>query len=385
MNPSRRFPDHDDAAPPGAAMGEAGGWWVALALCAAAATAAGCASALGGPPAFSPRACPPGIAGSFLQLAESDLRRDRTGWDGEMAFFGAVGVTELVVQFTGDAHGPYDRQYPHTMPVRSVVHSAAAAGIKVWLGLHADPRWPANTTTDRDISLAAGAPPPVAPPLDDVAAVGELVALCVQTRLCQGFYLSSEIDDHGGIADSPRVMAYLRAAQVLRRLAPDKRISLAPFFTTMLSPDEHAQFWQPMLAAHLFDVLMLQDGVGVGRASSATARLYLEALRRVLPPTPLVGGTASIQLWAVVELFRQVSGPPIDDRAFSARPAPFQQVERSLAEEGGVADKMIGFSAPDYMDPRRSRDARRLYLGYRDWCEARSVAPQISTTRGKPS
>jgi hypothetical protein len=159
---------------------------------------------------------------------------------------------------------------------------------------------------------------------------------------------------------------------VLRALAPEKRIAIAPFFTGRLDPAQHARLWQPVIARGLVDVFMLQDGVGTGRATPATARRYLEALRTIAPST-----TRPTELWSVVELFEQRSGPPHDDQPFTARPAAFDVVARSLRKEGAIADRLIAFSVLDYMDPRREGRAASLYDDYRRWCEERPDRPPV--------
>lgn len=334
----------------------------------------GCATGLVSSRDLTPRSCTAGLWGSFVQLSERQFSLDQQGWRDQVALLRAVGARTVVVQFTGDERGPFDRRWPQTPPVRQLLDSAAAAGLTVWLGLHADPAWPAGRDLERHLPA----------PLDDPEAAARLAALCAGNAACEGFYLSPEIDDHRGLPDSARVTRFLsRTTSVLRALAPGKRISMAPYFSGVLSPEDHAAFWRPVLAARLVDVFMLQDGVGTGRASPVTARRYLEALRAVMPADtgPAAnrvaggdGGARTLELWAVVELFRQTAGPPLDQRPFAAGAANFDVVSSSLAHEGAAATRLVGFSVPDYMDPRTDAAARRLYLRYRDWCASGTSA-----------
>ena len=297
------------------------------------------------------RPCRSGLQGTFVQLEQAQLGLSERDWRQEVALLAATGVETVVVQFTGDQHGPFDRRYPQ-QPVRTLARSAATAGMDVWLGLHADPRWP------HQFDLEHALPPP----LDDPGQARALASLCQELPRCRGFYLSPELDDAGGPGSAPRMTRFLaRATSALRALAPDHRIAMAPFFSGALSPEQHAELWRPMLP--LVDVFMLQDRVGSGLATPVLARRYLESLRPVLPP--------ATELWSVVELFHQQAGPPRDQGAFSARPARFEVIARSLSEEGAAADRLIGFSVLDYMDPRRGGDAARLHTDYRAWCDAR--------------
>jgi hypothetical protein len=304
-----------------------------------------------------------------VQLSQRHFELDQQGWRDEMGVLRAIGARTVIVQFTGDEYGPFDRRWPRTTPVRALLDSAAAAGLTVWLGLHADPRWPAGFDLERQLP----------PPLDAAAAAADLAALCAGSVACEGFYLSPEIDDHRGLADSAPMARFLsRVTSALHALAPGKRIAMAPYFSGVLTPAQHALFWRPVFEARRIDVFMLQDGVGTGRATPGTARQYLEALRRVMSAghddDHARSGAPAPELWAVVELFRQVSGPPRDQRAFAAEPASFDVVTRSLIDEAAAADRLVGFSVPDYMDPRSGGPALRLYRRYRDWCAAVATA-----------
>ena len=317
-------------------------------------TASGCASF--GWSAHRP--CPAGLDGTFVQLAQPQLGLSDHDWRREVALLAATGVRTVVIQFTGDQQGAFDRQHPQ-QPVRTLARAAAAAGMDVWLGLHADPRWPHRFDLEHALP----------PPLDDRHQATALAALCRQLPRCQGFYLSPELDDAGGVAAIPRMTGFLaRTTAALRALAPDHRIAMAPFFSGTLSPAQHAELWRPMLP--LVDVFMLQDRVGSGVGTPALARRYLESLRPLLPP--------ATELWSVVELFDQQAGPPRDQAAFRAQPARWSLIARSLSEERAAADRLIAFSVLDYMDPRRGGDAARLHTNYRAWCDA--TGP---TTKGR--
>ena len=314
-------------------------------LTAATTAASGCASF-----GRSHRPCPAGLDGTFVQLGHGQLALSESDWRREVELLAATGVRTVVIQFTGDQRGGFDRQHPQ-QPVRTLARAAAGAGMDVWLGLYADPRWPHRFDLEQALP----------PPLDDPAQAAALAQLCRQLPRCQGFYLSPELDDAGGAAASPRMTRFLaRATTALRALAPDHRIAMAPFFSGVLTPAEHAELWRPMLP--LVDVFMLQDRVGSGVGTPALARRYLEALRPMLPP--------ATELWSVVELFDQLAGPPRDHQPFRARPARFSLIARSLSEEGAAADRLIAFSVLDYMDPRRGGDAARLHTNYRAWCDA---------------
>ena len=261
-----------------------------------------------------PRPCPAGLGGTFVQLGQGQLDLSDHDWRREVALLAATGVQTVVVQFTGDQQGAFDQRYPQR-PVRTLARTASDAGMDVWLGLHADPRWPHKFDLEHALP----------PPLDDRQQAQALAALCRDIPRCRGFYLSPELDDAGGPAAVPRMTRFLaRTTTALRALAPDHRIAMAPYFSGTLSPAEHAEVWRPMLP--LVDVFMLQDRVGSGVGNPQIARRYLESLRPVLPP--------ATELWSVVELFDQQAGPPARSRRLSRPPRPLER-DRPQPVRGG--------------------------------------------------
>jgi hypothetical protein len=338
---------------------------VLVMLAALAAGMSGCASA-----PVIPRSCAAGLQGSFLQLAEAQLGHGEREWAAAMGVLRATGTETMVLQFTGDGTGAYDdrNQTGSAGPVRAVLAAAESAGVKVYLGLHADPRWPSDEAVLR-----------LPPPLEDRAVAQALGQLCRQSPACAGWYLPNEIDDETW-RDPRRTRALhahlVRAAATVRALAPGRAVLVAPFFTGRLDPRAHARWWGELMAGHPFDVLALQDGVGTGRVTPERAAEYLRALAPV-------AAAAGVRLWSVVELFEQLHGTPHDLQPFAARPAAFATVRRSLQAERPLVEQAIGFAVLDYMNPHQSRRARRLYDGYVDWCRQASP-PSSASSAARP-
>ncbi len=309
------------------------------------------------------RHCPRGLQGSFLQLTEAQLGHGEAEWARELTLLRATGAETVIVQYTGDHAGAYeDRDEPRARPVgplRALLAAAGTARLKVYLGLHADPRWPEGGVDD------------LPPPLGDPRGAGALARLCSDAPACAGFYLSSEIDDltWGSPARTGQLAAYLqRTAARLRSLAPGYPLVVAPFFTGRLDPQAHARWWGILMQGRPFDVLALQDGVGTRRATPERAAEYLRALG---PATAAAG----VRLWSVVELFHQLHGTPHDDRPFAARPAAFSTLRRSLAAQRPLVEQAIGFAVLDYMNPHGPWAARRLYDRYVAWCQQPAAPP----------
>jgi len=334
---------------------------------AAAALGLGCTTGRTGAPATTPvypaRSCPRGFDGSFVQLGQRELAYDQAAWRRALSLLRAVGVDLVVVQFTGDEYGPYDGRAGRA-PVRALIAAAAAMNMKVFLGLDRDPSWPAAAAATRP-----------APPLGDRRRARALAALCTASPACAGWYIPQEIDD--ATWSRPERQRILRAhlartAAALRRLAPGRPIAIAPFFTGALEPGDHARFWDGLLADGSVDIVMLQDGVGSGRGTAEMAGGYLAALR------PLAGARG-VELWSVVELFRQVHGAPLDSRPFAAVPMHPATLRESLSAERAVAGRMVAFSVLDYMDPARGGAARLLYDDYASDCRIACSNPGWKT------
>lgn len=284
---------------------------------------------------------------TFVQISDQQRSFDQARWKRELAVVRDLGVDLVIVQFTGNERGAYDSA--SRAPVAALLAAAHELDIEVYLGLHADPIWPSESALER-----------LAPPLDDAQGAVSLGALCRASPACTGWYISQEIDDETWM--SPELTQALRAhvartARTLRELAPGRKIAMAPFFTGALSPPSFASWWVEVLEPGMIDVLMLQDGVGTGRATPEVAGTYLTTLRPVL-------STLDVELWSVAELFQQVHGKPIDEEPFEAVPIDAGTLQRSLAIETPLVERVVAFAVLDYMDPRRGGASQRLFDEY---------------------
>ncbi|WP_437940421.1 DUF4434 domain-containing protein [Sorangium sp. So ce341] len=303
------------------------------------------------------RACPGGFESTFIQISERELGYGVAEWTRALVQLQPLGVTSIVLQYSGDELGPFDGRLPGKEPVRALLRAAEPLGIRVLLGLYLDPRWPKGVSVD--IALPS--------PLDRPDAAAGLARTCAAAPACAGWYLPQEIDDATwSSAERTRsIRRFLsRAARELRRLSPGRPVAISPFFTGTLGPEEHARWWGELLSDRPVDVLMLQDGVGSGHGSAEAASRMLAALR---PVTRARG----VELWSTVELFRQVHGPPRDDLPFEAVPAELATVLRSTALERAAGARLVAFSVLDYMNPERGAAAARLFDGYAAWCRER--------------
>lgn len=304
------------------------------------------------------RACPGGVDATFVQLHDEQLRWGRAQWVRAVADLRALGISTLIVQYTGDEHGSFAARYGGG----SLTHLLAVAGergIDVWIGLDEAPSWPRVA-------------PPRFSPLSDARRAAALARLCASHASCAGFYLSPEIDDTTWSDRVSQLRARVRrSVSILRAHRPGARVSIAPFFTRRLGPAAYARFLVALLNGADIDVVMLQGGTGTGRASPADARMYYRALAPALR-------ARGVDTWLVVELFDQTAGTPWDERPFAARPATIDVVRRALLADERALEHRVAFSVLDYMsgaDPR----ARRLRADYRAFCRRRAIAERASS------
>jgi uncharacterized protein DUF4434 len=292
-------------------------------------------------------ACPGGLDGTFLQLTDTEVRFSRAQWAHTMDELASLELGTIVVQHTGDPWGSFEGRYGRT-PITNILGEADTRGMQVWLGLAHSPGWP-------------GTVPSRFAPLADPRAVEQLGRLCEAHPSCVGFYLSPEIDDSTWRDRRREVRRLLLdAVQTMLSRVPNARFAIAPFFTRLLAPAEHAAWWVELLAHSGIDVVMLQGGTGTGRTSADDVRRWIRPLARALR-------RLGIETWLVVELFRQRAGPPFDGALFAADPAPFSAVRDAMLESEPLVRSRIAFSVLDYMY-RRTPAAVRLRRDYRAHC-----------------
>jgi hypothetical protein len=302
-----------------------------------------------------PVVCTGGFDASFIQLNQLNLQNDPSAWQRELDVLRSTGVRTLVLQYSGDADGSYDLRTAGQTPVRSLLAAAQEVGMDVFLGLYADPNWP------QPIAAASAKLPA---PLNDPAQTDWLSELCRSFKSCSGWYIPHEIDEHTWAtpAGAEYISRFLRITTArLRELRPSLPIAIAPFYAETLPTATYSAWWDKVLAKRSIDMLMLQDGAGARGTSMATIRRMLRDLRSVLD-------RHHVELWSVVETFRQISGTPINDAPFVAIPADYARVREQLHAERPLVRRMVAFSVLDYMHPERGGRHKALYDQYLARC-----------------
>ena len=347
------------------------GWRTTARACLLAASCllGGCAStASQDPPRVAPR-----LGGTIVQFKPSDNLRTRADWARSFRSLRALGMTQVVLQWTADGEAAY---YPSQRlrtgpmpPLDTLVDLAEAAGMRVLVGLSHDPMY---------WSHIAGEPDQVARYLGELRSrslrvARELVPRLAHRRAFEGWYLSEEIDDLNwrDPARHAMVSAHLKAlTSELRTLDARARIAISGFANAGTDRVVLQAFWEDLLTeAPELGIVMFQDGVGVGKLS-------LEELPGVLAAVKRAVDGRQRELRVIVEVFRQTAGAPIDTRPFAAEPASIERLRQQIAIGRAFSADLLAFTVPDYMSPGDTAAKARLFEQYRRACvESDCIVP----------
>jgi hypothetical protein len=195
-----------------------------------------------------------------------------------------------------------------------------------------------------------------------LAAASELLSLLHRHPSVRGWYIPEEVDDISWRSREARAVLLDHVnslAQELKRRTPNWKVAISAFSQAQSSPQGFEQFWDEFLKRVSVDSIFYQDGIGVGKLDLNGLPVYLQAIRDAATKNGRC-------LTVVVELFQQTSGPPINDGAFSAAPAPLQRIacQVEIASKYSL-DGLVGFSVPEYMTPAAGDAAGKLFSDYR--------------------
>lgn len=305
---------------------------------------------------------PPPFTGTFLQLLAGHADWDPGRWEALFAALAAIGVGEVVVQWSViDATPTYPSRHftaPAKISLPAVLEAARRHGLRLVLGLvHEGDYW---TRIERDPKLVRVHFRRLL--RDGLATARELLDLAGDNPALAGFYIPQEIDDRNWLdPQREKVLAeYLGdLTRGLHALAPGLPVAVSGFSNAFAEPELLGRFWQELLVATDIDRVLFQDGVGVGKLRPDEAEIFLAAVSRA-------AAEAGRRFTPVVETFSQVDGPPLNDKPFRAEPAPLARLADQLRQAGRVPhDGIVAFSLPEYCSPLAGPQATALYEAYR--------------------
>lgn len=195
----------------------------------------------------------------------------------------AIGVTEIVVQWSVDGIAPVHDDAQRVGPLRpaleKVLRAAHDQHMRVTLGLVHDRGYWEKIKGDPEavrryfhqlcrVSLATAA---------DVA------RLDPDRAALSGLYIPQEIDDQSWLepARQAELLLFLKNLRAgLRTLAPDLPVAVSGFSNGYAAPEAQEGLWRHILMQSGIDRVLFQDGVGVHKLREQEVGLFFHAVAR---------------------------------------------------------------------------------------------------------
>ena len=301
---------------------------------------------------------------TFMQLWDMHATWESARWNDLFASLRAIGITEVIVQWTTsyDSAGPASAAPPVRLhpALPLVLQAAKAQHMQVVLGLAHDPAYWDKIKSEpelvrrylRQLGNAS------------LQAARAAMLLPDSREVVSGFYIPQEIDDKTWLEPERQnvlveYLANLRAG--LHTAAPNLPVGISGFSNAFAEPAMLERLWQTLLKKSGIARLLFQDGVGVHKLRLQETGLFMAAAARAALQ-------AGATLTPVVEVFRQVDGPPVNDKPFRAVPAGMSGLQRQLAIASAQPHAGIAaFSLPEYCSPYGIKGAASLYAQYKDY------------------
>lgn len=281
------------------------------------------------------------------------LVRDDAFWQAELADMRAAGITDVLIarsMVLGRAHyhSAIFEEWSETDVVAQVMAAADAAGMGVYLGLDLNLYfWDRDRDFDRMMARDLRR---------NQMMLGELLTAYRGHPALRGIYLSNEPDEDN-LNTPARVEAlrgFLHAMYTEIKAACDLPVLTSPFFSMTLSAEELAAWWDRFLDRPLFDILVMQDGVGCR---------YRAINPEDIPPryallAPVLA-RKGIRFWNNIETFiLEQFGEPLT-------PAPFTRIERQYQAGKPFVERTLTWEYGHFLGRQQVNDAR--YQEFAGW------------------
>lgn len=299
---------------------------------------------------------------TFMQLWDMHATWESARWNDLFASLRAIGITEVIVQWTTshDSAGPASAAPPVRLhpALPLVLQAAKAQHMQVVLGLAHDPAYWDKIKSEpelvrrylRQLGNAS------------LQAARAAMLLPDSKEVVSGFYIPQEIDDKTWLEPERQnvLVEYLTNLRAgLHTAAPNLPVGISGFSNAFAEPAMLERLWQTLLKKSGIARLLFQDGVGVHKLRLQETGLFMAAAARAALQ-------AGATLTPVVEVFRQVDGPPVNDKPFRAVPAGMSGLQRQLAIASAQPHAGIAaFSLPEYCSPYGIKGAASLYAQYK--------------------
>lgn len=339
-----------------------------LAACSAASSTPAPAAPTG-PSAVTPQvtAAPAGarpvIEGTIVQPWTMDGYTTAEQWDREFTYMQEAGMDLFIFQWTADSNYkttvfetaiPGWEQTAKPDQVALALAMAKKHHMKVMLGLAFNEQWFSKQGTDKAW-------------LTEQAAAMNLVAddlyqkfFAAYPETFAGWYINWEMDNVSGYntdAGQKQTMtdALKTVVDHLHSLNAQLPVGMAPYFNVKMGakPAEWKAFWAEMTGKTGLDIIMLQDGVGVGHAKVEDLPEWFEAVCAGVH-------AAGKQCWDDLEIFTGQSAVN--------SPAPTERIIQQIQAAAPYVDKIVSFSFNVAMSPEYGLDPQ-VYARYRAYVD----------------
>jgi hypothetical protein len=196
-----------------------------------------------------------------------------------------------------------------------------------------------------------------------VSVARQLLPIVTTHPSFQGWYIPEEIDDTTWRPSDLRAVlsTHLRRLSThLHNLTPTKSVALSGFANGQLDPHAFENFWSGLLQEAPIDVVLFQDGIGARKLTLPELTAYLAAIRNATQ-------AHQRELKIILEIFKQVAGPSLDNQSFQAVPAGLERIRQQIEASAAYASTLIAFSIPEYMTPLGGPAAEGLFDQYKAW------------------
>jgi hypothetical protein len=270
-----------------------------------------------------------GVITGLFDAGWNSFSRNREQWEREMQNLKDLGCDTIVLQYSIEE--PTHTYYPSSLGwvvqhaeqtncIPFALEAATKKNMNVWIALYYEgAKWWGTPDTlylqkqkERCIEVFR-----------------ELEKLYGKNPCVAGYYLPHEIARY-----------YWQKPEDLQRLLSEflvpltntihressKKFIASPFFNQNLeTPEQLKVFWQDLMKEWSPDVVVPQDGIGVGHATLENVGSYLQAM--------VEGVSPKADLWVNVELFT----------GRGSSPAPFSRIQAQIASAAPYAKKIIAY------------------------------------------
>lgn len=166
----------------------------------------------------------------------------------------------------------------------------------------------------------------------------------------KGWYILSWEIGNAPPPENVGVKAYIKVISALRGLDARKRITIAPYFTLDISPQELEEGWEKLLKVMKVDIMAFQDGVGCDRGIKAEdIPPYFEAMKRACDAN-------KVELWGDLEIFDIPAG---------WKPAKIERIKEQVERMSPLVKKIVIFEFNHYLSPLKGEEQMKLYYDYK--------------------